>query len=620
MRKALLLFVSLISIAIVSFSQPGTLDSSFGVNGKVINPGLGFANCTAIQEDGKILIGGQDSADNCLIARYNSNGTFDSSFGVNGIVLTSLIDKYEIYSPLATVLLIQKDAKILMIGDGFIDDNYYGDYNFVLMRYYPDGTPDYSFGDSGVVISDFFGTTEYVGDASLQNDGKIVVVGQSPEALIIARYNADGSKDPSFGSYGLGYTKNYSSGLGYAIAIQNDGKILAGGASSISSDKCMLARYMPNGTIDSGFGKNGFVYVDLAVAGDFIQDISLLPNGKILATGKAGGRVGNAGSLALIRYLETGALDSSFGTAGIVISEVPSLYYFGRRLLITNNKIVVASESSDFIISGYNLNGQLNEQFASQGREITDMGGNDLLRDAAVQKDNKLILVGTIYGDGVYKSFALARYKNIDPVTISFEKNVRVSEGDAGYTKAAFKIIIDKPSATDISVHLETKNVTAIAGEDYKSVLRKVTIKAGSTSASIEVKINGDSLSEGNEKFLMILSNPVNAITGKLDTAVCTIENDDAGFAVSTAGEDELNQANNLRVYPNPVKDNLQVSGLSATVKTMLTITDLSGNRSAMVAVTGSSYNWNVSRLKAGSYILKIVNGSVVVTKMFVKQ
>ena len=78
--------------------------------------------------------------------------------------------------------------------------------------------------------------------------------------------------------------------------------------------------------------------------------------------------------------------------------------------------------------------------------------------------------------------------------------------------------------------------------------------------------------------------------------------------------------AASVKIFPNPVKNSLQVTGLSATQKTTLSITDLSGAARAAVTVTGNSYNWNIGQLKAGSYILRIGNGGVVVSKMFVKE
>ena len=75
-----------------------------------------------------------------------------------------------------------------------------------------------------------------------------------------------------------------------------------------------------------------------------------------------------------------------------------------------------------------------------------------------------------------------------------------------------------------------------------------------------------------------------------------------------------------IKIYPNPVKNSLQIEGLPGTQKTMLSISDLMGNRKAATIVTAGTYNWNISQLKSGNYWLRIESGSTVVTKMLVKE
>ena len=190
--------------------------------------------------------------------------------------------------------------------------------------------------------------------------------------------------------------------------------------------------------------------------------------------------------------------------------------------------------------------------------------------------------------------------------------------GPKSAQRIAFHVL--KASSKEISVSLATKDGTAIAGSDYKAASGTLTIKAGSTSKNIEVKIIGDSIPENNERFFLVLSNPVNAILGINDSATCTIKNDDPQLSATSSDNFENNNTASLKIYPNPVKSNLQVAGLSASQKTIFSITDLSGNRKATATITGSSYNWNISQLKQGNYILKIENEGMVVSRMFVKE
>ncbi|HRH48961.1 MAG TPA: Calx-beta domain-containing protein [Panacibacter sp.] len=625
--KTITTLTSFIFIVNFSFAQPGSLDSSFGVNGTIINIGIGRANCTALQADGKILVAGTSNTSfnnkGAIIARYKFNGVLDSAFGVNGIVLTDLEPGFAIKYAQANVLLIQNNGQILIVGNGSRDNGTYGNYNVILVRYNIDGSLDTGFGNKGVVVSDFFDDNDFGRSAAIQPDGKIIVAGESGGTVLLARYNSDGTPDLPFGIYGYGWIKKLNTGPAYSLALQTDGRIVVGGINRAGNgDRFMVSRFQSNGKTDSSFGTNGSVYTDFGVGGDYLEDIALQADGKIIGTGKAGGAPGQEGSICMIRYFANGAIDTSFGTGGKVLTEIPAQFSTGKKLLLTNDKIFVAARGEDFILVSYTKDGALNQQFGQGGIQLTDMGGDENASDAALQPDGKIVIAGSQLSAGDYNSFALARYTDILPITISFKKNEKVVEGNTGITKANFKIILSQPSSKDISVNIATKDGTAIAGSDYKAKSGTVTIKAGQTSKNIEVNIIGDSIKENNEKFSLVLSNPVNAILGEHVSAECTIKNDDILFALNTSSKENIESQNSasVKIFPNPVKDNLQLSGLSIAANTTLVITDVSGNRRLAAEFTGSSYNLNISQLKAGSYILRIENGGEVVSKMFVKE
>jgi len=618
--KTITTLISFIFIVNFSVAQPGTLDSSFGVNGVATIVGFGIIKSTALQPDGKIVVVGREISESVvIIARYNANGSPDSAFGDNGIVYTDLGDS-KFNAANFEDLVIQPDGKIVVTGSGFFDkiQGYY--YDALTIRYNTDGSIDKSFGNKGIVVSDFEDDHDEGKKIALQPDGKIVVGGISGASYVIARYNTDGSLDNSFNG-GKGWVKGGLGGvtLFTSMALQADAKIVIG--CNIASSGSLI-RYKTNGTKDSSFGVNGTVKTDPTLHYEIIN-ITVQQDKKIIAVGHSLQYATGRYVAIILRYEYNGKADTSFGEAGIVKMINDTASVFAKDIVLQKDgKIIITGGYSD--LSGFvstatlmrlNNDGSLNDHFGEDGIVKTEF--RSFPANPLIQPDGKMIALG-----GVYYAYFLARYNNNEPVTISFTKNIKITEGNSDINIAHFEIVLNKISKKDVQVIAETKDVTAVAGEDYKPILRKVTIKAGSTSASIDVKIKGDTLTEGNEKFLMVLSNPVNAIIGKVDTAVCTIEDDDALFAINASSFD--NEVNNIiasiKIYPNPVNNHLLLSGLSAAAKTTLSIIDMNGNSRLVATVRGSSYNWNIGQLKAGSYILRIENGDLVVSNMFIKE
>jgi len=177
------------------------------------------------------------------------------------------------------------------------------DANFALARYGSNGSLDPSFGAGGKVITSF-GGIDQASAVTLQPDGKIVVAGQTDTGISIdfalARYMPDGSLDGAFGSGGR-VTTNFtgsSDDVGSAVALQSDGKIVVGGA---SNGNFALARYTPGGTLDTAFGTAGTVTTNLG-GEDALHALALQPDGAIVAVGESADR------FALARYQAFGPL------------------------------------------------------------------------------------------------------------------------------------------------------------------------------------------------------------------------------------------------------------------------------------------------------------------------
>ncbi len=183
------------------------------------------------------------------------------------------------------------------------------------------GRPDFNFGNAGKVMNRF-NLSDSISDIALQPDGKIVTANSAfvnnNYDLGVSRYNPDGSVDTAFGSQGDTTTDlANSSDRATAIALQADGKILVGGYTGNAIFKPVVVRYTNDGDLDGTFGTGGIV-VFQNVVGQFYAAV-VQPDGKILLGGFTFDLSGsNQADFFLVRLLENGQLDKSFGTGGIV--------------------------------------------------------------------------------------------------------------------------------------------------------------------------------------------------------------------------------------------------------------------------------------------------------------
>ena len=356
-----------IDFALTRYNTDGSLDLTFGSGGKVTTDlgSIDGASALAIQPNGKIIAAGftfVGSNSTFALARYNGDGSLDSTFGSGGKVITELGSSSQIRA-----VAIQSDSKIVVAGLFF---NIVGYGYFALARYGSDGVLDPSFGSGGVVTIFFSPRANRIHDMALTSDSKIVVAGVFDGGSVIqnfalARYKQDGSPDTAFGVGGTQSTDFF--GIfdeAEAMAIQPDGKIVAAGyavRTGINLDFA-LARYATDGSLDPSFGSGGKVITDLG-ADDLIFGLALQPDGKIVAVGESG--MGNT-DFAVVRYNSDGSIDTGFGVTGRV--------------------------STDF------------------------SGGADSALDVAIQSDGKIVAAGFSNGAGG-QVFALAGYNGDTPTS-----------------------------------------------------------------------------------------------------------------------------------------------------------------------------------------------------------
>jgi uncharacterized delta-60 repeat protein len=281
-------------LTLARYEPDGSLDSTFGQNGRVTTD-LGAsegANALVLQPDGKLVVAGESRGDFAVV-RYNPDGSLDASFSVDGIVTTDFTG----WGDVAYAVALQDDGRIVAAGSAYAEHEAYGDTPFfALARYQADGTPDPAFSGDGILITDI---SDPYGNArahavALQQDGKIVLGGAtgggSFSALIIARYNPNGSPDQTFG------TAYEDSAGARALAIEASGRIVAAGWTWFSeSFDFLVTRWDSNGAWDSRFGgprdSRGRPPGAVADFGLFNADqaraLAIQPDGKVVVAGRS---------------------------------------------------------------------------------------------------------------------------------------------------------------------------------------------------------------------------------------------------------------------------------------------------------------------------------------------
>lgn len=364
----------------------------------------------------------------------HATGELDQLFGNGGKVVSNFGANES-----ANAIVLQTDGKIIAGGSTNASD-------FILIRFNPIGDADVTFGSNGVVTLDFLGGADILSDLKMQIDGKIVAIGvtqtsdtSSPFLIALARYNPDGTLDPTFGNGGevKQSLANYSFAQTVHAAIQTDGKIVVvGGAfpTHSGSEDYFAARFNPNGSLDPTFANAGFFTLHIGVSNSFMAftDVAIQFDDKIVATGNLPGDGGQdpfTDDFVAVRLNPNGSTDATFGSQGVVHTDIAGFNDHGTAVLVQpDGKILAAglgqvssATGTDFVLIRYNANGSLDPTFGNGGKVVTDFGNGSLSSDFALgvllQADGKIIAAGQVSHPGA--DFGLVRYNpdgSLDPL------------------------------------------------------------------------------------------------------------------------------------------------------------------------------------------------------------
>jgi len=412
--------VSMLGLGLASaYAADGDLDTTFGAGG-IVTTSIGtvddVANIIAIQSDGKIAAAGRaydGSQHDFMLARYNTDGSLDTTFDGDGKVTTDFGASHDIISDMA----FQSDGKIVVAGYSLGVP----DWDFALARYNTDGSLDTTFDGDGKVTTDIGGSDDVATGMAIQTNGKIVVAGYSSQGgsfdFALARYSTNGSLDTTFDGDGEVTTDfGPADDAAMDMAIQSDGKIVAAGYSYVGAQRDFaLARFNIDGSLDTTFDGDGEVTTAIGSGDDVANSVAIQANGRIVVAG----RTGAGGSLldyALARYNTDGSLDTTFDGDGKVTTDFDSDADSAQGVAIQpNGKIVTAGYSYvghaeyDFSLARYNTNGSLDTSFDGDGKVTTDVGGSeDASNSVAIQPDGKIVAVGYLWG--VSYDLGMVRY------------------------------------------------------------------------------------------------------------------------------------------------------------------------------------------------------------------
>lgn len=516
-----------------------SLDNSFGSNGKVVTSLPGFQSGAGLV----VQANGQ-----ILVAGTNNDDFNLSRYDSNGVQDSGLNvnTDFSFDADSASSIALQSDGKILVAGRtqfAFDDD-------FALARHNADGSPDASFGFNGEVTETISFDDDAINGMVIQPNGKILVAGRAKiggnDDFALARYNLDGSLDPQFNSTGAdpGTATTDFSGDDEAFNLvqQSDGKVILVGRAGGSDPAFALARYNTDGTIDSSFGTNGKVRTDWAGATDEAKAVVLQADGKILVAGSTG--TGANAKFALARYEVNGTVDSSFGQGGKVTGD-----FLGKAAslhLQPNGQIIVTGTvgggtNGDFGVARYNANGTLDTSFGQGGKIVTDLGGNDSVSNAVLQ-DGKLTLVGTT-GSTTNRDIALARYVlNQKPTDLSLS-SLTIQENKPAGTAVGNLNTVD-PDPGDTFIYSLVTGTGNTDNADFEIVGNQLKTKKpfdfeAKNSYSIRIKTT-DAYGESSEKELKIAVGDTHRPTDLSLSSLTVAENQPIGTAVGRFSTTDL--------------------------------------------------------------------------------
>ena len=395
--------------------------------GEIVLTDFGFgderAQAIALQPDGKFVVAGW-AGDNLAtadiaIARYKPDGSLDTTFDGDGKLITRLGEHTDVVYGVA----VQPDGKIIAVGTNFTGTR---SRQFAVLRYKPDGALDASFDGDGIALFKIGDSEQDTANTvAISGDGAILVAGSALNAVETARsrvlqndfaiikLSPSGVLDHTFGKEGKVITDfGRGSDVAYALLQQPDDNIVVAGMTA--GDKMQdwgMVRYLEDGSLDSSFGSGGKVVTNFLGEDNIPWSLALQPDGKLIAAGYA--LKDGTPQFALSRHSPDGSLDNSFGNAGKVTFKINSAGVSREVFVLSDGRIVVAGRAgitgeTSFGAAFLSPDGTLLESFSPGAQDTVGKQFVVEVHGAVLSADGALVLAGGTK-DGKQGDFALAR-------------------------------------------------------------------------------------------------------------------------------------------------------------------------------------------------------------------
>ena len=470
---------------------------------------------------------------------------------------------------------------------------------------------DLTFNNTGNVRTNiWFNDRAYA--VAVQPDKKIIVGGQvsegtyGPNSFAVVRYNEDGTLDTDFGVNGI---VTSSGGICYDIILLDDGKIIIAGR---HSSKNFIAKLLSDGSMDETFGEGG-----VSIIGNnntYINDIWLLPDGSILCSGQEGSTY--VKQMQVVKITSNGQVDTTFGDNGFVRSFFGFPSVNANALLVQpDGKFIIGGavisdteyphNSSQLFLARFNADGSVDVDFGENGIAIHNSSTEEA-KDMAFTSDLKIVVVGDIEQNlsGTYGDVIVTRFNNDGSLDETFGQN-------SGFTRVS----VDSYAEYASSVIISPEGKIYLGGSywdwnTYHLVIRFNEDGMPDTSFGnngvFETAVRSyafgvlDMSFTPDNKLVMIgyanLSNNFDFMTMRLilDTTL-NIENN--------------NLISEVRLYPNPVSDILNIKGISHINSVF--IYDLTGKLVFSQYINDHEGFINISKLSSGTYLLKAQNSEL---------
>jgi len=502
--------------------------------------------------------------------------------------------------------------------------------SFCIPTYAQNPCLDASFGNNGISIHSFGTDTLFPKSIVLQQDGKILVVGEIKDTLdrdfILARYLNNGAVDSTFGTAGVTRIDfgNHTSDIAQKVILQSDGKIILGGNTKDSTFyKFALIRFNVNGVIDTTFGTAGKITLNIDTNNHFLQDICIQNDGKIVFIGCTI----NNGYLNpvftpftepnnyIIRLNGNGFNDSTFGNLGYILLDFGNIYLFRKLALQPDQKILIAGPTNSsvawqrILVARLDTSGTIDNSFSGIGYTTSFENPLNNLRDLVIQNNGKIIIQGTA-GDNNNYGFYMQRFEingvldnslmNLPFGTLSpnswldFDhrcKTIVYPNGQIANVSDSYNF--DNPYDGDFSLLVQNGDGTInYMACDSGSIITNII--PGSTEEDKAV----DAVLQNDNKIIQLGSSGFNTIT--------LLRYSD--FTLSNLADD-FNSRPNQWLYPNPTQSNLIVEFSNELEIYSISVTDVSGcNITCNFINRNNQLLIETINLAKGFYIARIID------------